>query len=183
MDLEACSQQKLFYQAGPWIEQVGGRSRTNMSSESTETRPLRFTSETLNALLVITLAISIFVPVVCVFFVATKDILAGFRRWRLKKKIGKGSGNDIESDAGIKTDLELCSDEKNGGLCELEQPRLPELSGVGILEMWDEGCAREMDGKTEPTELDAFNRPIRESKASTGTRQLEAEGSDVSPPN
>jgi len=130
-----------------------------MSFTPQETRPWRFSSETLTGLVVFGISFVIAIPCAWVVVRVILDVRSGLRdRRTLKKKKKKGGASedgDVEAQAGNKTDLELGGDEKNGGLCELEQPGLPELSAIGLVEMWEEGCAREIDGEMVPAEMDA----------------------------
>lgn len=140
-----------------------------MSTNPAPDKPFRFTSETLNSLVVIVLIAVILVPCVWVVVRAVKDVRHGLRERRTWKKTGrlKGGGiNDPENQRWPQTDLELDREEMNGGLCELEQPGLPELSAIGIVEMWDEGCAKEICGKIVAVELDADKQTTPTSKVS-----------------
>lgn len=45
-------------------------------------------------------------------------------------------------------------DDGGAGVCELEQPPLPELQGVGVLEVWGDACAAEVCGRGIVRELE-----------------------------
>ena len=119
-------------------------------SSATETRPLHFSSETLNGLVIIGLSVAIGLPCAFVVLRVVRDIRAGVRD---RKEKAKREG-DVEAQTRNRTGLELSGSEKNGGLCELEQPGLPELSSIGIMEMWEESVANEVDGGMVPVEIE-----------------------------
>lgn len=148
-----------------------------MSTNPGPEKPFHFSSDALNSALVVGLAGAITIPCICVFVRAFKDIRDGVRErqaWRKSGKL-KGGADDVENQLGPKTDLEMSGEEKNGGLCELEQPGLPELSAIGIVEMWDEGCAKEICGKIMAIELDADEQTIPTSKVPNLATDVESD--------
>ncbi|KAF1962929.1 hypothetical protein CC80DRAFT_487364 [Byssothecium circinans] len=113
--------------------------------------PLKFDSKTLNALVLIASITSVLLPVVWTIYRIIKDFHI---EWVARRTKARSPGvSDVESQ--IKTELEIDGTEANGGLCELEDPGLPELSGVSVLEMWDQWCAGEVCGRGLVAEMDA----------------------------
>jgi hypothetical protein len=135
--------------------------------------PLRFTSETLTGLVIVGLTLAVALPCVWVVIRVALDIRDGIRDRRTSKGKGKKGDDDIEAQASNITELELHEGEKDGGLCELEQPGLPELSGIGIMEMWEEGCAKEVDGGMMPVEMDAYRVEDSDSNVEQERKRLE----------
>ncbi|KAF1948255.1 hypothetical protein CC80DRAFT_556517 [Byssothecium circinans] len=98
------------------------------------------------------------VYLVCVVSVIAGLLLSGsciYFIWKDRKTARKRKKENAEkaNDMEVGDRLEL-GGEANGGLCELEQPGLPELNGNGIVELWDESCANEADGRQLAVELD-----------------------------
>ncbi|PVI07125.1 hypothetical protein DM02DRAFT_705546 [Periconia macrospinosa] len=130
---------------------------------SGESPPLSFDSKTLTSVLFFVLFLVTFCPIIWVVYRVVKD----FRLERLARKAAASSASssdDLEKGrATTPSDAEMIDGaEINGGVCELEQPSLPELQDTARAELWDECCAGEIGGKEVAGELDADGTVIWE---------------------
>ncbi|KAF2639141.1 hypothetical protein P280DRAFT_519345 [Massarina eburnea CBS 473.64] len=112
-----------------------------MSAE--ETKALEFDSQAVNTLGIVGIVgiAAVFILILVIWTVC--PIVKYIHMRYVQRRVGTSS--DIESQP--KTELEIDGKEIHRGICELEHPGMPELDGVSVMEMWEDGCAGEICGR------------------------------------